>query len=155
MKSKKKLSHKIVQRTVKGDQFNPDCTLCVRVCVCASPRKPHRHYFQPHCACICKCPNIHDSIKCEMQHKGGNVDNAGAAAVCQPWHVSKEQRERERNTGYTGMRCWIIYYISSEQNKTVSSSVPPQPKQSLSSYVCIHTDTCVCTSAQCVSVRQA
>lgn len=153
MKSKKKLSHKIVQRTVKGDQFNPDCTLCVCVCLCVAQEATQTLLSTP--LCICKCPNIHDSIKCEMQHKGGNVDNAGVAAVRQPWHVSKEQRERERNTGYSGMRCWIIYYISSEQNKTVSSSVPPQPKQSLSSYVCIHTDTCVCMSAQCVNVRQA
>lgn len=33
-----------------------------------------------------------------MQHKGGNGNNnAGAAAVRQPWHVSKELREGEEH----------------------------------------------------------
>lgn len=113
---------------------------CVCVCLCVAQEATQTLLSTP--LCICKCPNIHDSIKCEMQHKGGNVDNAGAAAVRQPWHVSKEQRERERNTGYSGMRCWIIYYISSEQNKIVSFSVPPQTKVCL--HMCAYTQTHVC-----------
>lgn len=87
-----------------------------------------------------------------MQHKGGNVDNAGAAAVRQPWHVSKEQREGTRGT----VACVVGLFITFQVNKTKQFLFLFRPNLSkVSLHMCAYTQTHVCMSAQCVSVRQA
>lgn len=90
-----------------------------------------------------------------MQHKGGNVDNAGAAAVRQPWHVSKEQRERGQGTWGT-VACVVGLFITFQVNKTKQFLRLFRPNLSkVSFHMCAYTQTHVCMSAQCVNVRQA
>lgn len=46
-----------------------------------------------------------------MQHKGGNVDSAGAAAVRQPWHVPKEQREgKEHGVQWHALLDYLLHF---------------------------------------------
>lgn len=90
----------------------------MRMCVCVSPRKPH---FNPtgstHTHTHAQYVNIHDSIKCESAVKAETTTQAQQLRQPGMW----------QGQGVGSMRCKIIYYISSEANKTFSSSFASQP----------------------------